>query len=154
MTHTSHRPGVTHLQLQMFLSHTAPCSFHCGLSIALNQWSCAILNSHLWEAFDLNRKMVGRGMRERTETHSTQRWSEKSLHSSCTSSVSTQKRHSVSLLPRTFRRNTQSKSFHTEGRGRGAMKEGRKRRLAQASVINSHFYRKSTGRWGSRRGEG
>lgn len=25
------------------------------------------------------------------------------------------------------------------------MKEGRKRRLAQVSVVNSHFYRKSTG---------
>lgn len=68
--------------------------------------------------------------------------------------MSTQKRRSVPLLPGTFKRNTQSKSHHTEGRGRGDMKEGRKRRLAQVSVVNSHFYRKSTGDGGSRRGEG
>lgn len=77
-------------------------------------------------------------MRERTETQ----------HTTLIRKIikqQPQKCRSVSLLPGTFKRNTQSKSHHTEGRGRGDMKEGRKRRLAQVSVVNSHFYRKSTG---------
>lgn len=51
----------------MFLSHTAPCSVHWGLSLTVNQWSCAILNFDLWGCFCFeSQERGGGGWRERT----------------------------------------------------------------------------------------
>lgn len=65
----------------MFLSQTAPCSFHWGLSMALNQWSCAIVNFDLWGCFCFELREEGVEMRERTGNTTLIRWAQDELKS-------------------------------------------------------------------------
>ena len=174
MTHTSHRPGVTHLQLQMFLSHTAPCSFHWGLSIALNQCSCAIVNFDLWGSFCFQIvRWRGSEMRERTgDTYQNadQMNSKKSLkvwlrftvaaHCPCIHIWKNKAPFLYSLgykiLQRhseTFKRITQIEMPpHCRGKWKGRDEGGGKKEKVSTSSSSSHFY-KSMRRWGSRREE-
>ena len=153
----------------MFLSHTAPCSFHWGLSLTVNQWSCAILNFDLWGCFCFESQERGEGgrWRERTgnttlirrtedELKSLKVWSR--LHVVRGLVCTDIQKQSLFFAP--WDANTAAPKNYTdvnantlqrnmEGRNEGG---GNKEKVSTGFSINSHFC-KSMGRKGSRREE-
>ncbi len=153
----------------MFLSQTAPCSFHWGLSMALNQWSCAIVNFDLWGCFCFELQEKGEEMKERTGKTALIRWTQDELKSLKVWLRFTEAAHhqwphkkvyifyslgykycSTKVRLRITQIEMPPHCRETmEGRNEGG---GKKETVSTGFSSNSPFC-ESMGRWGSRRGE-